>query len=509
MSTSIFEIALAELWAIDRAADENGREFAKLRQILEIAAREHSADELETLQFRRSAPLSRTEDARERDGVAILEILGPTFPRANLMTRISGATSLETVGRDLVAAIEDPRITGVILDIDSPGGAMKGTNALAKQIGQLRDQVDKPIVAFAAGDAASAAYWVGSAVGRDRLFADETAQLGSIGVVLATLDTRKRDAARGVQEITFVSSQSPLKRVDPTTEAGAAVLQRKVDDAATVFIEAVAGNRGVSAELVAQDFGQGDTMLGRAAVGADMADGVSSFEELLAALAGGEFGGPANRGRSVFIPQQRELDTMAVKTAADLVATYPALAGEIKAEGRAEGLEEGKKAGLEEGKKAGLEEGQKIEAAEADAKIEAALTAERARIAALTKATPKGYEDKLEAAIAAGTSPGDLALEILEAQKTAGKGHFEQLGKDRQALGKLPANTASDDAGAKRADQGDGQGGGRAKTRAEVEVEASALAEKARAKVDAAKAAGRTLTVSQAMAQVKADQAAA
>ena len=53
------------------------------------------------------------------------------------------------------------------------------------------------------------------------------------------------------------------------------------------FVEAVADNRGVSPARVLDGFGRGDVLIGAAAVAAGMADGLGSFESVLAQLVAG------------------------------------------------------------------------------------------------------------------------------------------------------------------------------------------------------------------------------
>jgi ClpP class serine protease len=81
-----------------------------------------------------------------------------------------------------------------------------------------------------------------------------------------------------------VSSQSPHKALDASSEEGSSRLQVMVDSLSEVFIAKVAANRGVAPETVMQDFGQGGVFVGQAAVTAGLADRVGSFEGLLAEL---------------------------------------------------------------------------------------------------------------------------------------------------------------------------------------------------------------------------------
>lgn len=93
-------------------------------------------------------------------GVAIIPISGVMGKKMNLMTQISGGISTQLVANDIRAAVDDPSVKSILLHIDSPGGMVDGTQTLAdviKAAGEI-----KPVMAFADGVMASAAYWVGS-----------------------------------------------------------------------------------------------------------------------------------------------------------------------------------------------------------------------------------------------------------------------------------------------------------------------------------------------------------
>jgi len=106
-----------EPWAITESA---------LQTILEIAARENESPQAVAAKLGRN--LQNTYSVMERDGVAIIPVTGPLFRYANLFTSISGASSYELIARDFNAALENPQIKGIILDIDSPGGEVNGVS---------------------------------------------------------------------------------------------------------------------------------------------------------------------------------------------------------------------------------------------------------------------------------------------------------------------------------------------------------------------------------------------
>lgn len=187
------------------------------------------------------------------NGVAKIDLVGPIYPRANMMTDMSGATSVSQFTNDFIAAYQNAGVTGIVMDIDSPGGDARGIGDAALLINRLSQSGRKPVKAFASGYMASAAYYLGSTV--NEIVGSKSSITGSVGVVLTM-----RSKEKG--EIEIVSSQSPNKRPDPETDEGRSILQQKVDDLAQIFIEDVAKFRGITPERVMSHYGQGDTMIG-------------------------------------------------------------------------------------------------------------------------------------------------------------------------------------------------------------------------------------------------------
>ena len=207
------------------------------------------------------------------DRVAILPVLGPIFPRANMMTQSSGATSLAQAHQDLAAAWADDSVDSILHVIDSPGGAVSGTSAFADAIYAGRGR--KPMAAYVTGTGASAAYWIASA--SERITMNKTALVGSIGVV-AGMSKQVQADKNGDMHIEVVSSNAPNKRVDVTTDEGYAEIRRNLDAIENHFIADVARGRGVKKEQVIADFGQGGCFVGTEAVSAGMVDAVEGFD---------------------------------------------------------------------------------------------------------------------------------------------------------------------------------------------------------------------------------------
>lgn len=380
---------LGETWAMRSEALEN---------MLDIAARDHEfAGNIEALEQKLGRPLMNTERATVRDGVAVIPVMGPLFRYANLMTELSGATSYGTLATDLKAALDDPAVQAIVLQIDSPGGAVKGANELAKQVRDARGV--KPIFAYIGGDGASAAYWIASAA--DKIVADDSALIGSIGAMYSLQAVEDKP---GVKRYSFTSAQSPLKNASPDTPEGSREVQRLVNEMAQVFIDSVAANRGVDAEAVLGNYGKGAVFTGAEALKRGMIDEIGTFESVIAELTtnfersaiGGFRSGASNMDKK----QPGAQNDAPEITAAYVAEKFPAVAEELRAQGVASvDLKAIKEQAQEDGAKSERDRISSIEAMAvpgteeliAQFKADGSMTAERAAMEILKAAKTQGF----------------------------------------------------------------------------------------------------------------------
>lgn len=207
---------------------------------------------------------------------ALLPIRGIILPYTGAWASLWGGTCLDQLTDDFCKARDNPDVQTIVLAIDSPGGMITGVHAFSQLVFATRNI--KPIMAVVSGLAASAAYWIAAAA--SQVWVDPTASVGSIGVMATYQDTAERDKKSGIQTLEIISSQSPYKRLDMTTESGRGQLQQHVDALAEVFVAAVAQYRSVPIDTVLSDFGQGGLVVGKAAVAQGLADQVHTFSDL-------------------------------------------------------------------------------------------------------------------------------------------------------------------------------------------------------------------------------------
>jgi len=208
--------------------------------------------------------------------VAILPVIGPIFPRANLMT-MSGGASVQSLSYDFNLALENRDIKSIILNIDSPGGEITGIGEFADMV--FSSQAKKTIISYVYGSGASAAYWIASA--GSEIIISNTGEVGSIGVVAAYTSRKRMQEKAGIDNYEIISSQSPNKRPDPGTEQGKNQIQAIVDQLADIFISSVARNRGIKSDEVIKGYGQGGMFVGNSAIEKGLADRLGSLEGII------------------------------------------------------------------------------------------------------------------------------------------------------------------------------------------------------------------------------------
>jgi capsid assembly protease len=261
-----FEFLASQKWAL---------EGNFLQRMSKVAMREEiSPSALEAHSGKQSGPITTI-----RGSVAVINIQGVVSRYANIFHNICGGVSTELLAKEFTAALDNPQIKGIVLNIDSPGGEASGIHELSEMIYQGRQT--KPVKAYVGGLGCSAAYWIASAC--DSVTIDATASVGSIGVVCSVV---KQDDPEGQTSYEFVSSQSPNKRLDIASDEGQSAMQNQLDHLANVFIERVARNMNVSKHVVEQQFGKGGTMIGADAVSSKMAHTLGSLEGVIESIQG-------------------------------------------------------------------------------------------------------------------------------------------------------------------------------------------------------------------------------
>jgi signal peptide peptidase SppA len=386
----------------------------------DIVVRHLSGEKLSPIEI-----ASRTEGKKEAPpyevigGTAHIAIYGVISKRMSWIQQLSSSgVSVLEIEKNLRAAMDDPKVERILLDIDSPGGSSDGVAELSDLIFSMRGQ--KEITAFANGQMCSAAYWIGSAA--SQVYSSSGAMVGSIGVYAVVDDYTHANWQAGIKtEVIKAGKNKAAGHPDkPFTQEDRAAIQTEVNMVYDLFVESVARNRGMSVDDVLS-LATGDIFIGKGAVENRLVDGIKTFGALLNSPAADNSkkaqiasAAPADLNIKDSNKTQPEEGNMELKVATvdNVKAENKAVAEALIAEGKAAGIEEGKTLGIEAGKKLGIEEG-KI------AGETAAKTAETARVAKIMESMPPLMEPVALAAIKDGKTPEEAKDGYLKAMKSA------------------------------------------------------------------------------------------
>lgn len=263
----------AEPWAMDRG------KLAVIADFLAFKAGGGTvaADEM-------AARISKKQDgeiARREGAVAVIPVHGVLAPKMDLLTEFSGGTSYVGLQSALEAAIADDDVKAIVLDIDSPGGAVPGAQELGEAIRSLRGG-DKPIIAQVNHLAASAAYWVASQA--DEVVVSPSGRAGSIGVYTVHEDISAALEKAGVKRTYIAAGEHKVEgnETEPLSEDALAFVEERVKRSYDRFVQAVADGRRVSVAKVEKDFGQGRVFFAEELVEKGMADRIGTLSDTLA-----------------------------------------------------------------------------------------------------------------------------------------------------------------------------------------------------------------------------------
>lgn len=216
-----------------------------------------------------------------RDGVGIVSIAGPLYTSApDWAKALFGVVDYPQIRQALVDAAKDSSVGSILLDINSGGGAVNGVLDVANLVRTIDQQV-KPVLAYAGGTMASAAYWIPS--GAREILAGDVSEVGSIGVIARHIEQSKALEKDGLTVTTIRSGpyKQAVNPYEPLSALAKQDLQSKIDYTYGLFLGAVADLRGVPVSIADSKFGQGRTFLGQQAVDAGLVDRLASFEEAL------------------------------------------------------------------------------------------------------------------------------------------------------------------------------------------------------------------------------------
>lgn len=210
-------------------------------------------------------------------GVAVIPVLGSLTHRAGFLDAASGLMSYRKLHAMLRMAEKDQDVKGVMLEIDSGGGAMSGLFELTDHIKALN--AIKPVWSIANDSMYSAAYAIGAVT--SKILMQRTAGGGSIGVMMMHLDQSKANEKAGRKYTPIYAGYHKMdgSSIAPLSKDARANYQHIVDDAYGLFTAHVANGRGIDEQVVIDT--QAQIYTAPDAIDLGLADQIATFDEAL------------------------------------------------------------------------------------------------------------------------------------------------------------------------------------------------------------------------------------
>lgn len=212
------------------------------------------------------------------DGVAVVPIEGALMDRA--LWCWDGYDAIEARA---TAALADPRVRSMMLDLDSPGGMVAGLFDCMRALRAAKAAHGKRVTAWVGSGAYSACYGLASIA--DEIVLSDTAGVGSVGVI-ASLYSRAAQLAKDGVDVRVVASGT--EKTDghpavPISDGAEARLRARVASLSAVFFDEVRAGRATLTTDVLSAL-DGGVRYGREAIAAGLADRVGTRAALLAEL---------------------------------------------------------------------------------------------------------------------------------------------------------------------------------------------------------------------------------
>lgn len=184
--------------------------------------------------------------------------------------------NVEEILENIDKADKDEKIKGVLLHVDSPGGALAPSIELSMAVKRLAEH--KPVVAYAAGSMTSGSYY--ASIWSNHIIANPGAFVGSIGVLFQAPNVAELAKKLGISEQIITAGDykqmGTFTREWTPKERGA--LKELIDDAYTLFITDVATARGLNLAKP-NEFANAQVFIANKALSIHLIDEVGSIQD--------------------------------------------------------------------------------------------------------------------------------------------------------------------------------------------------------------------------------------
>lgn len=176
---------------------------------------------------------STTKSEADDSNLAEISLQGPIFDTTLFLEQLERLEKL-------------PNLKGVLLVVDSPGGAISPSVEIAEEVKRLSSRV--PVVTYAQGVMASGSYYAG--VWSNAIVANKGGLIGSIGVVFEGADVSELSGKLGIKSQTIKAGKYKEMGtfMRPWNAEERSELERLIQEQYQMFVGDVITARGLRAE---------------------------------------------------------------------------------------------------------------------------------------------------------------------------------------------------------------------------------------------------------------------
>ncbi len=178
---------------------------------------------------------------------------------------------------------DDNSIEGIIIKVNSPGGAVAPSQEIFEEMLRFKETCDKPIYISMGTVAASGGYYIAAA--GDRIFANSGTLTGSIGVIMQLSNYEQLLEKVGVNITSITAGElkdagSPYRALSSTDRE---YFDALLDDTHEQFILDVSRARGMKIETV-RPLAEGQIFTGNMALANGLVDSIATYEQVKDAI---------------------------------------------------------------------------------------------------------------------------------------------------------------------------------------------------------------------------------
>lgn len=175
--------------------------------------------------------------------------------------------------------IDDSDNKGILLYVDSPGGAVYESEELHDKLMEYKEKTGRPIWTYMAHYAASGGYM--TSVTGDKIYANKNTVTGSIGVIMSGYDMSGLYEKLGIRYVSITSGVN--KDSSKMTDEQIAIYQSQVDECYQEFVDIVADGRNMSEDQV-RALADGRTYTAKQAKANGLIDEIATYEDMTARM---------------------------------------------------------------------------------------------------------------------------------------------------------------------------------------------------------------------------------